>query len=821
MLSVIKMLTHRVLAVGRRGRRPEQLPPRNLFTLWLALSGLVFLLAQALPALAHAVPLASDPAPNALLPTSPAYVRILFSEPVTLGFSRISVFAKSGQQMDNRDLKLDNADNTALVVTLPPLANGTYLVSWQVISAVDGHDTNGSFPFGVGVSQLASAPGSAASAGQQPTPLDIVARWLNLTGLAMLLGFFAFRLWIWNPALNAVELDEADEQLDLSFGRASLKVGGVGVALLAAALAFTLIAQAGQAARSLFTPEFYEIWLSTRFGWMWMVRLWLTAAAAFIVADLFVGLPQGRKNLRGWEWWAGLGFSIMILMTTSLVSHSAALQIEAADLPIINLLHALALHPLAAVPPAINVDMLHLFAAGVWVGGLVQLALALWLARRLPSESRAWLNLTLALNFSVLAAGSVGILILSGGYLASKHVGSWTALFGTAYGLALLAKLVLVLPTLGIAALNLLIVKPRLNAAFDQPDSESALKVQRRFEFLVRVEVVGALLVLAATGLLTDLQRAKDAPLLAGSAGKVVLTQTADDLNVTVTLDPGLVGQNTFDVYLSQNNQPVSDAGEVSLRFTFLGQSIGTAKADAASLGNGHYRLDGGYVSLVGAWQIEVAVRRPDKFDTFAAYRVEAGLDGAIRPIEKQAGFLEHLARFLTRGAGAVTGGLLILFAAGWIFIAHRAAKWEWQLGLLLLPGIIAFLIGGVQLFTFFRDFTPGRFITNPILPDVTSIARGKELYAANCLACHGSQGRGDGPTSIGFNPRPSDFTAGHTDSHPDGDVYYWIKMGIPNSAMPAFGKQLKEEDIWNLVNYVRRLSAQGRASLAAPTPTP
>jgi len=794
---------------------------RRLFIIWLAFSVLVFFLAHALPVLAHASLLSADPAPNALLETSPAHVRILFTEPVTLGFSRISVFAQSGQQVDNADLKIDNSDNTALAVTLPPLGNGTYLVSWQVISAVDGHTTDGSFPFGVGVSQLASAPGAVASTGQQSTLINIAARWLNLMGLALLLGVFVFRLWIWNTALNSVELDEADERLDLDFGRASLNVGVVAVALLAAALALTLIAQASQAGRNLFTLEFYQIWLGTRFGWMWMVRLWLTIAAAFIVADLIAGLRQGRSNLKGWEWWAGLGFSSVILMTTALVSHSAALRIEAADEPIINLLHALALHTLATVPPALSVDILHLFAAGVWVGSLVQLTLALWLARRLADESRAWLNLTLALNFSALAAASVGVLILSGSYLASKHVGSWTALFGTAYGLALLAKLALILPTLGIAALNLLIIKPRLDSAFNQPDSASTLKVQRRFGWLVRLEAVGALLILAATGVLTDLQRAQDAPLLTGQAQKVVLTQTADDLNVTVTLDPGLVGQNTFDVYLSENNQPVTDAGEVSLRFTFLGQSIGTAKAEAASLGDGHYRVDGGYLSLVGSWQVEVAVRRPDKFDTFAAYRVEAGLNGVIRPLEEQPGLLERLARFLTRGDGAVNGVLLILFAAGWSFLANRAAKWEWQLIPLLLPGLIAFLVGGVQLYTFFREFTPAKFLTNPVLPDSTSIARGKELYEANCLPCHGWEGRADGPTSLALNPRPADFTSGHTDSHPDGDVYYWIKSGMPNSAMPAFGEKFQDQDLWHLVNYVRRLSAQGRASPATPTPTP
>src|SRR5262245_3727599 len=97
--------------------------PRHWLRVWLGMTALAFLIAPAIPALAHATPLASDPAPNALLANPPTQVRILFSEPVTLGFSRISVFAQSGQQVDNADLKIDNPDKTALKVTLPPLVN--------------------------------------------------------------------------------------------------------------------------------------------------------------------------------------------------------------------------------------------------------------------------------------------------------------------------------------------------------------------------------------------------------------------------------------------------------------------------------------------------------------------------------------------------------------------------------------------------------------------------------------------------------------------------------------------------------------------------
>jgi len=781
---------------------------RRLLLGWLAVGLLVLFWARAGVALAHAVLVAAEPAPNSILKTAPTRVWILFSEPVVPAFSRIAVFAQSGQPVDKGDLKPGNSDNTALAVTLPSLSNGTYLVSWEVQSAVDGHTTAGSFPFGVGISQLSSAPGSAPPTPPQVTPPDAVARWLNLTGLALLFGLFAFRLFIWHPALNDMESDGADEQLDLGFGRAGLKAGVLGQVLVGAGLVLTLIVQSSQA--NLFNGDNLMVWLGTRFGSMWLVRLGLAIGAGLLLARLSTTLGQersARKGQHSWEWWAGLLVAGGLILTTSLVSHSAALSIDATQ--------------------ALAVDVLHGLAAATWVGGLLQLGLALWQARQLDAGSRAWLDLSLTLNFSALAAGAVGVLVLSGGYLAWKHIASWTALFGTAYGLTLLAKMALALPAFAVAAINLLIIKPRLDAAFDHPEAVASLKVQRRFGRLVWVEAAFALLVLAATGLLTDLQRAQDAPLLTQPAGKTVLTQSSGGpslrsgqaLNVTLTLEPALVGQNRFDVYLTDvNGRPIANASQVSLRFTFLGQSLGTASADAASLGDGHYRVDGGYLSLVGPWQIEVAIRRPDAFDAFSAFRVDAGLSGAIRPVGGQASLPERLAQFLTRSGGAVTGAFLMLFAIGWAFLAGRAAKWRWQMLPLLVPAIIVSWIGAMQLTTFFREFTPAKFTTNPILPDAASIARGQGLYEAHCVACHGESGRGDGPQAAGLSPKPADFTSGHTDSHPDGDVYYWIKNGIPNSAMPAFGSQLSDEEAWNLVNYIRRLSAQGRQP---PTPAP
>ena len=167
-------------------------------------------------------------------------------------------------------------------------------------------------------------------------------------------------------------------------------------------------------------------------------------------------------------------------------------------------------------------------------------------------------------------------------------------------------------------------------------------------------------------------------------------------------------------------------------------------------------------------------------------------------------------------GSGA-TGAGIVLFALLWGFVGVRAAKNETQLVALLAISLVCFWFGGSQLFNFFsNDYTPAKFATNPILPDVESVAIGQELFNENCTACHGTEGRGDGPTALSLSPPPADFAAGHTATHTDGDLFFWILQGIEETAMPAFEAQLTEEQAWHLVNYVRRLSVRDDTSVSS-----
>lgn len=94
----------------------------------------------------------------------------------------------------------------------------------------------------------------------------------------------------------------------------------------------------------------------------------------------------------------------------------------------------------------------------------------------------------------------------------------------------------------------------------------------------------------------------------------------------------------------------------------------------------------------------------------------------------------------------------------------------------------------------------------NPITasPDVLSSAH--RLFTTRCSICHGSDGKGDTPIGSHIYPRAADLTASRTQSKSDGALAWIIGNGIPHTGMPGWKQTLKDEDIWQLVTYVRAL---------------
>jgi putative copper export protein/mono/diheme cytochrome c family protein len=210
-----------------------------------------------------------------------------------------------------------------------------------------------------------------------------------------------------------------------------------------------LVATHGVAASSP-TPQIVSALLSeTRYGDIWLVRhaLWLLLAA-------LLGLREPERDAADW---LALRFGGLMLGAAGLVAGAAAGH--AATAP-------------GRSDVSIAVDAIHLLAAGVWAGALVPFALFLRWAEPDRHDGIPAITVAVAVRrFSTLGLASVVVMLVTGAYAALQQIGSIPALLGTTYGHWLSAKLAILALVLGVALLNRVHLRPRIDRAVAGPGS--------------------------------------------------------------------------------------------------------------------------------------------------------------------------------------------------------------------------------------------------------------------------------------------------------------------------------------------------------------
>lgn len=112
------------------------------------------------------------------------------------------------------------------------------------------------------------------------------------------------------------------------------------------------------------------------------------------------------------------------------------------------------------------------------------------------------------------------------------------------------------------------------------------------------------------------------------------------------------------------------------------------------------------------------------------------------------------------------------------------------------------------------------RPIVVPPEPPLTeeTVARGRELYhKLVCVQCHGVKGQGNGPRAKklkdawGNRIKPRDHTRGiYKGGFANSDLYRRVSNGIGGTPMPTFAEELKPEEIWSLIHYIKKVFVKG-----------
>jgi mono/diheme cytochrome c family protein len=96
------------------------------------------------------------------------------------------------------------------------------------------------------------------------------------------------------------------------------------------------------------------------------------------------------------------------------------------------------------------------------------------------------------------------------------------------------------------------------------------------------------------------------------------------------------------------------------------------------------------------------------------------------------------------------------------------------------------------------------RDVTDPIAKDPGALARGMSHYRENCLPCHGAPGVDPAEFHEGMNPAPPEIDSQGVQHDSDAELFWVIKNGIRMSGMPAFSVNHKDEEIRDIVAFVR-----------------
>ncbi len=752
---------------------------------------------------AHAALVSSNPTNNEELVRSPTRIILRFSEPLERQLTKIEVFDANENRVDDDDIAFDDNDRAFASTGVPALEPGLYFVRWSNVSTVDGHPFRGTYPFIVLNPDGSTPPGAsfdnippADTYGGEllPKNIDSALKWIALLAVATVAGAALFLVVVLRPAASFLESDGYNSITDAG-ERWLTTLAHVLLPLAFVATAFLLLMIVGR-----FETD-TGIWTyltDVRAGQYRGISLILLVVALAGVDLLFLGRSMGARRV-------GIGVLLAALagtmLTYSLVGHSAASEGKFWS---------------------VTSDFVHFAASAAWLGALAMLPPMLRGKHESLGEGERFLVLANMFDrFSILAGLSVIAVLATGVFNGLAELPTWAALTDTTYGRVLIAKLVLIAPPLLIAGFNAFVLKPRFVAAIDtmyqQGGADEAVARAAASERLARlrawlprtivIEIAFVIAVFAAVSVLTQTSTARGeiAADRAETAAAARFEQTAESggVNLTLSVSPNRVGLNRYELFVETiSGEPVDTVTLARLRFSYDDPNTALSPSETTlnRFGPGDYRGGGAYFTQPGNWRVTASVRRSNGDDVSAIFVLPV-----LDPPQDLADGGPFALPFDTFQWNEVAGAFLALVGVtavlyrrqlAWLPDYGRRTGLTAALVLLVSGGVLAF---GVDTHSSAIDARAG----NPIDATTESVAAGKALFQQNCIVCHGVDGRGDGPAAADLNPAPTDFRL-HTPLHPDTSFFAFIANGYPGSAMPAFKDQFSDEEIWNLVNFLR-----------------
>lgn len=516
-------------------------------------------------AYAHATVESTTPQANATVDTQPKEVSVTFSEPVSPVKAQTWIVAPDGSRANGGDATVRG--NTLVYPLREGLPNGTYLVGYRVISA-DGHPVPGGFTFSIG--QASASPPTAPTSGPDVDPVVnvvvMVLRGLSIAGLALAIGPTLLLLTRWTSA--------ADPDRPRPRTKGVLRLTATGLSLIALTSVLGIYAQAPYSTGAkLFaiTGDDVAAVIDSRFGTGMLLRLFAVVAALPL---LMLSVRRGARNGDKWLL-AVLGLALVV--SWPIAGHATT----------------------SPVPPlTVLTDTVHVGAGAIWLGGLATLLVHL-LRPSLAEEAGAFLPV-----WSTWAMRLVVALGVAGVAQALIEIGEIPALWETAYGRLVIAKIVLLGLMLGAAAFARDVLRKRTG---DGELSQGGIGLLRRS---IAVELVVAVAIIGVTSVLVQTTPGRVAyqEQRAAQAEPVSQRLSTKYYQLQVEIEPAKVGSNTLHLYAFAPDGTELDVLEWKATVSLPSSNLPPITVDLLKLAPNHTT---GEVSLptAGDWQFSFTLR--------------------------------------------------------------------------------------------------------------------------------------------------------------------------------------------------------------------
>ncbi|MGI0040333.1 MAG: virginiamycin B lyase family protein [Nitrosopumilaceae archaeon] len=546
-------------------------------------------------AYAHPFIVTTEPLQSSNISIGTNQVVIRYSEAVEVEFSTIKVLDNTGNQIDNKDTKYFEGENS-LIVTTKPLNDGVYTVTSKVLSKVDGHLVDDAFVFSIGNARIDPSLLKEKIEKRIIFLPEAAARFPGLVGQVVVLGTVLSSLLIWRSLKTKKSMRENFGDLQKRHSHLFLKITGIGLLLV---LASNIIMLAVQTI-SLQTTAFEVI--QTGFGTTWLVRMILT------IVLLAIWFWSERKIVIGKvQQFLILGFSLALISTTTMLGHATASMHE----------------------PAIILDYAHNLLASVWIGGIIYATFVMIPSfSKLESDKKERLSLLVIPKISSMVIIAVGILIITGPILLWFLESNIGLLYDSTYGKLILAKIVLGSIMIAIGGYN----QFRIQKHAEKNLESDRIFVYNKFRRSLKIESIVGIILLGVVALLAnsslpagEIQEAQAENI---SFGYQTL-QFSSAAKFDISINPLSTGTNTVKTSItSLDEKPLSDIFEVILKVSNPQKGISSIDlkllpikaADANSLVTQY--IGNATFGFPGTWHVEIVSLRKQNANEAVSFDV-------------------------------------------------------------------------------------------------------------------------------------------------------------------------------------------------------